>query len=350
MRKRWRHRQARQVGIFPEQRRPQTKSLALRPRRRACAAACGAAAGCRRARSPAKQSCDSWSVHRPLCRVRRRAAGGASFAEIMSDTEGYLAFTNLAREATGHFLRLFLPFAERILDDYLGSDQQWLHEYIFLKGMGKSASTSSSLALSSGRDSKNDPELRISMKVRLLDACCTSLDSSSFQRLGTYTRAGSSACTVRTGSQTSWRPQLTAPGDSRISTWIVAGRFQRTQVYRHLCKFNSRDTFLYSVPSTAPCEWCTATGNLSIGNALQRQHHRCGPLPDDQLVVTGSMDSTVRLWTADKLECTHVFKGTRPTWVKSVCFTADSHRIVSAGMDCRVLVWDASPQSVVGCT
>src|SRR5262249_52411556 len=63
--------------------------------------------------------------------------------------------------------------------------------------------------------------------------------------------------------------------------------------------------------------------------------------PDGRLIVSGNLDTTVKVWDADTGQETLTFKGHHGS-VASVAFSADGQRIVSGGWDNAVRVWDAN--------
>ena len=72
--------------------------------------------------------------------------------------------------------------------------------------------------------------------------------------------------------------------------------------------------------------------------------------PDGTRIVSGSDDSTVRVWDAVSGQCVHTLKG-HTNWVNSVSWdpSPGSNRIVSGSWDDTVRVWDAvSGQCVLG--
>ena len=70
--------------------------------------------------------------------------------------------------------------------------------------------------------------------------------------------------------------------------------------------------------------------------------------PDGRRVVSGSFDSTVRIWDAERGKpVRELFRGhTYP--VLSVAFSPDGRRIVSGSGDKTVRIWDAETGKLVG--
>ncbi len=65
----------------------------------------------------------------------------------------------------------------------------------------------------------------------------------------------------------------------------------------------------------------------------------CGELGSkDKYVATGSMDCSVRLWSMASGKCLRVYRGHRH-WVKTVRFDPDAQWLLSAGMDHAIFVW-----------
>ena len=69
---------------------------------------------------------------------------------------------------------------------------------------------------------------------------------------------------------------------------------------------------------------------------------------DCRLVVSGSMDRTVRVWTIPDGACVRVFKA-HAHWVKTVRFTPDATTVVSGGLDKQMFVWDVPSEVRAGC-
>jgi WD40 repeat protein len=64
--------------------------------------------------------------------------------------------------------------------------------------------------------------------------------------------------------------------------------------------------------------------------------------PDGNRILSGSSDSTVKIWDADKVEELLTLKA-NAAGVTSVCFSPDGKRFLSCAGD-SVKVWDASFQ------
>lgn len=60
--------------------------------------------------------------------------------------------------------------------------------------------------------------------------------------------------------------------------------------------------------------------------------------PDFSVMATGSMDRTCRLWDLRSGNCLYVLQR-HTNWVKVVKFGPKGRRLVSAGLDCKVVVW-----------
>ncbi|KAF8835837.1 WD40 repeat-like protein [Paxillus ammoniavirescens] len=59
---------------------------------------------------------------------------------------------------------------------------------------------------------------------------------------------------------------------------------------------------------------------------------------DGKMIVSGSDDKTVRIWNRELGETMHAFEG-HEDWVRSVQFSPDSSRVVSGSLDSTVRVW-----------
>jgi len=67
--------------------------------------------------------------------------------------------------------------------------------------------------------------------------------------------------------------------------------------------------------------------------------------PDARLILSCSMDSTVRLWGVETGACYRVYRGHTPrSWVKVVKFLPGGAGFVSAGLDRKVVVWGLRAQ------
>ncbi|NJS41979.1 hypothetical protein HC766_06885 [Candidatus Gracilibacteria bacterium] len=68
--------------------------------------------------------------------------------------------------------------------------------------------------------------------------------------------------------------------------------------------------------------------------------------PDNQTLVSGSWDCTIRLWEISTGQCFKILRGhTDP--VAAVAFSPDGSAIASASYDCTVRLWNVASDSVL---
>jgi len=65
--------------------------------------------------------------------------------------------------------------------------------------------------------------------------------------------------------------------------------------------------------------------------------------PDERLIVSGSSDSTVRVWEVATGQQVRVLEG-HTNWVCSVAWSRDGQYIVSGSLDKTVRIWEADVQ------
>ena len=63
--------------------------------------------------------------------------------------------------------------------------------------------------------------------------------------------------------------------------------------------------------------------------------------PDGRWIVSGSADSSLRVWDAATGKLAYTLEG-HTTGVRCVAFSPDGRRIASGGEDTTVRVWDAT--------
>ncbi|KAF9220204.1 WD40 repeat-like protein [Gyrodon lividus] len=84
--------------------------------------------------------------------------------------------------------------------------------------------------------------------------------------------------------------------------------------------------------------WIRETGLVEVLSGHTRTVWEVDVSRDGKMVVSGSADTTVTIWNRESGETVHVFEGHQYT-VYSVQFSTDSKRIASGSYDCTVRVW-----------
>ncbi|KAF8838835.1 WD40 repeat-like protein [Paxillus ammoniavirescens] len=84
--------------------------------------------------------------------------------------------------------------------------------------------------------------------------------------------------------------------------------------------------------------WNRTTGAVEVLRGHSRSVWDADVSRDGKMIVSGSADRTVQIWNRESRETTHVCEG-HESWVKSVKFSPDSSRVVSASNDSIVRVW-----------
>ena len=276
--------------------------------------------------------------------------GALCFAELLVKPQIYSALMTQASEVASHLIRLFLPLCQRTLDNILGSTQNWLAERFIHK---------------SHVGCTTDKERRLVAKIRLLDAMFAALDLFVFPKQFFIHSAGG----IKWIAPANRRPGViaTASYDGTVvifafqagdgSANSVAGEFgtatedQRGQVLGVLrghksivtwCAFSPSDHHIYSTSFDGTVrKWESATGTcLRIGKTHSDSILSADLSKDGRKLCTSSMDSTVRVWNTEIMVSTHSFKGHQAgSWIKACAFMNGGKRVVSAGLDRRIVMW-----------
>ena len=289
--------------------------------------------------------------------------GCALFAELLGLVPEYTQQVTRASKLASHFLRLFLPLCQRTLDSLLGQDQKWLAR-IFLKR--------------SDHNVKTDKERRLVMKVRLFDSTLASLDLFLFPKTfqvheqggikclaAAHRRAGVVATASFDGTiilygffqgngagdgekqkddDRSKKEEEEENKRSNEDSGLILGHLRGHKSLVTWCAFSPSDHHLYSTSFDGTVRmWETATGNcLRVGRAHTDSILDADLSMDGKRLCTCSMDTTVRVWRTTTMECTHTFKGHElGSWIKACCFSRSDRRVISAGLDKRIVCWDS---------
>ncbi|KIJ08253.1 hypothetical protein PAXINDRAFT_49571, partial [Paxillus involutus ATCC 200175] len=84
--------------------------------------------------------------------------------------------------------------------------------------------------------------------------------------------------------------------------------------------------------------WNRTTGAVEVLRGHSGSVREVDVSRDGKMIVSGSEDKTVRIWNRESRETMHVFEDHKD-WVRSVQFSADSTRVVSGSDDNTVRVW-----------
>ena len=101
---------------------------------------------------------------------------------------------------------------------------------------------------------------------------------------------------------------------------------------------------IVTVNSGKPENW-PAIQNILAGHS--RAVKSVAFSPDGSRIVSGSWDSTIRLWDAETGDAIGKLKG-HPGFVFSVAFSPDGSRIVSGSWNSTIRLWDAETGDGIG--
>jgi WD40 repeat protein len=282
--------------------------------------------------------------------------GAMVFAELLARPHEYTRLVTQASRLASHMIRYFLPLCQRTLDTLLGSSQTWLAERFIQKSQA---------------GCNTDKERRLVFKVRLLDATFVSLDlfvlpkqyfihsgggvkwiAPANRRPGVIATAsydGTVAIFAFQAGDGSAKPDSGEFGvaadsdlDGNDKRGSVLGVMRGHKSIATWCAFSPNDHFIYSTSFDGTVrKWEAATGNcLRVGNA-HTDSILCADLTvDGEKLCTSAMDTCVKVWDTELMACTHTLKGHElGSWVKSCAFMRGGRRVLSAGLDKRMVVW-----------
>jgi WD40 repeat protein len=332
---------------------------------------------------------------------------GTLFSELLGKSNSVSTYITKGSKLASHFLRLFLPLCQRTLDTLMGEDQTWLmqtfiHQSIAHCTTAKEKRLVMKIRLLNAAFQSLDlyvfPKTYhihqagsvkcIAMANRRPNVVATASYDGTVILYGLHSGDGSVnpneyKSTIDTEQQFEDKGQVIGifRGHKSIVTW---------------CAFSPMDHYLYSCSFDGTLrKWGTSTGHcLRVGKShqdsildadlntdgtctwksslfqqLSTPIYMClcfltlflyfsGPFLIFFLLFgvlfgytgtrlcTCSMDSSIKIWNAASMSCTHTYRGhASGSWIKSVCFSRNDKRIISVGLDKRIVVWSSASSS-----
>ena len=291
--------------------------------------------------------------------------GATLFSELLSSSFEYTKQITRASKLASHFLRLFLPLCQRTLDSLLGEDHHWLINNFLNKSISKC---------------KTEKEKRLVYKIRLLDSSLAALDLFIFPKSYQIHKSGGIKCIALAnrrpnviatasydgtlilfglkkgdGSETNSGNSMKFNMDdeeeeedegssSRSSNGQILGHFRGHKSIVTWCAFSLLDHYLYSCSFDGTIrKWGTATGHcLRVGRSHKDSILDADLSKDGEKLCTSSMDSTIKIWNTKLMCCTHTYRGhEQGSWIKACCFSKTDKRVISVGLDKRIVCWDS---------
>ena len=287
------------------------------------------------------------------------------FSEFINSNFEYTKQMTRMSKLASHFIRFFLPLCQRTLDVLLGEGQTWLND-IFINKNSSNCTT--------------EKEKRLVMKIRLLDSTLAAFDLFLFPTTYSIHSTGSIKCIALSnrrenvvatasydgtviifgflkgnGSYDTDDGENTGSQNKADAQGSAHGSANRGKVLAHMrghtsivtwCAFSPDDHYLYSCSFDGTLrKWGAATGHsLRVGRDHEDSIMDADLSKDGLRLCTSSMDSTIKLWNAEEMVCTHTFRGHEVgSWIKACCFySKNDKRVISAGLDKRIVCWDTA--------